>query len=61
MGISKEGIIERDAFVFGQAQEKEIPICMVLSGGYTHESHEIVSKSILNLATKNLIYGLSQP
>ena len=47
--ISKEGIIKRDELVFKFAFENKIPICMVLSGGYSKESHEIVSKSIENL------------
>jgi histone deacetylase 11 len=33
--ITKEGIIERDRYVFEQARKKNIPIVMILSGGYT--------------------------
>lgn len=49
MAVSKEGIIERDTFVFAQAVTHSIPILMVLSGGYTQKSAEIVSESVENL------------
>lgn len=49
--ISTEGIIQRDAFMFGQALAHDIPLLMVLSGGYTKESATIISKSITNLLT----------
>lgn len=55
MAVTREGIIERDAFVFGQALENKIPIAMTLSGGYTKESAGIIGGSITNLINK---YGL---
>ncbi len=54
MGISKDGIKQRDEFVFSQALSRNIPIVMVLSGGYTKESAGIISRSIENLI-KNVI------
>jgi len=51
MHITREGIIQRDAFVFGQSRENAIPILMVLSGGYTPESAEIIGASIKNIIT----------
>ncbi len=51
MNISKQGIIERDAFVFGEAFKRNIPITMVLSGGYTKQSAGVISKSVENLLT----------
>lgn len=54
MKLSREGIIERDFFVFSQAIKQEIPILMVLSGGYSKASAEIVADSI-----ENIIKGLS--
>jgi histone deacetylase 11 len=44
--ISKKGVKDRDAFVFQTAINNHIPILMVLSGGYTPESVEIISESI---------------
>lgn len=52
MNISAQGIIERDLFVFTQAKKHNIPILMVLSGGYSRESASIVSESITNLLKK---------
>lgn len=46
MSLTKECIIQRDIFVFQQAQERKIPILMVLSGGYTGESAHIIASSL---------------
>jgi histone deacetylase 11 len=54
LDITMQGIIDRDEFVFSQARDKNIPIAMVLSGGYTKESSTIISKSIENLLKKVL-------
>lgn len=53
--ISKKGIIKRDEIVFKEAMKRKVPIIMVLSGGYTQESGEIVADSIINLADKGII------
>ena len=55
MKLTKEGIIERDEFVFEQAKTNEIPICMTLSGGYTKRSAQIIGESIVNLFNKDLL------
>ncbi len=52
MSVSEKGIIERDEFVFGIAALKNIPIAMVLSGGYTKQGTTIICKSIKNLLVK---------
>lgn len=46
MGISEQGIIHRDALVFHQARANNIPIVMVLSGGYTKQSASVIAHSI---------------
>jgi len=51
MKVTKQGIIDRDAHVFNLAKEKNIPIVMMLSGGYTSESAGIISDSIENIMT----------
>lgn len=56
MSLTKEGIIERDEFVFTQAQKHGIPIMMTLSGGYSKESASIIGASITNILQKN--YGI---
>lgn len=49
MKVSAGGIIKRDAMVFQEALVRSIPIVMLLSGGYTDESNEVISASIDNL------------
>ncbi len=49
MRISKEAIIERDELVFKSARSENIPVLMVLSGGYSSASYEIIGESIVNL------------
>jgi histone deacetylase 11 len=46
LSVSEEGIIERDNYVFDEAMERNIPILMVLSGGYHKNSGRIIAKSI---------------
>jgi len=53
--ISKEGIIKRDEIVFQEAIKRKVPVIMLLSGGYTQESGEIVADSIINLIDKGII------
>jgi histone deacetylase 11 len=49
MGITAEGIVERDELVFKSALERNIPILMLLSGGYTRGSAKIIGRSIENI------------
>ena len=44
--ISKEGVLERDKFVFNSLVELGIPFVMVLAGGYTKESYKLVAESV---------------
>lgn len=46
LAVTEQGIIDRDNYVFDKALENEIPILMVLSGGYHMKSGEIIAKSI---------------
>ena len=46
MKITAQGIMGRDAFVWTQAFAHKIPILMVLSGGYSAESAQIVGTSV---------------
>jgi histone deacetylase 11 len=62
MKISKAGIIERDFFVFSQAQHHHVPLLMVLSGGYSTESADIVGTSIEHIIkTLKLVDVTQQP
>ena len=52
LAISPEGIIKRDEMVFRLAIEKQIPIVMLLGGGYQQSNAHIIAQSILNLRDK---------
>lgn len=52
--VTRNGIIERDRFVWTQARHHEIPIAMVLSGGYTNDSAGIIGESLENIL-KNVV------
>ena len=54
--VTKEGIITRDEVVFNLCKQRNIPIVMVLSGGYTLQSAEIITTSLKNLHNKQLIH-----
>jgi histone deacetylase 11 len=55
LSISAAGITARDELVFRTARNAGIPILMVLSGGYTQESHRLIADSILNLSKQGLL------
>ena len=46
LSVSAQAIIERDRFVFQQAKGHDCAVLMLLAGGYTPESWEIISHSI---------------
>lgn len=49
LSVTEEGIITRDECVFRNAIDHNIPILMVLSGGYHKKSGNIIAHSINNL------------
>lgn len=53
--LSREAIIERDAFVFESAKQHGVPVAMVMSGGYTKDTAGIIADSIANLFETGLI------
>lgn len=55
LSVSAEGVIKRDEMVFRAAKAAGIPLLMVLSGGYTPQSHKLISDSILNLSRQGLL------
>ncbi|XP_067929342.1 histone deacetylase 11-like [Watersipora subatra] len=58
LNVSPQGIMQRDELVFRKAKELNIPIFMVLSGGYLTEAAKVVADSILNLREKGLISAI---
>ena len=52
LGLSKEGILERDYLVWKYAHDNHIPLVMTLSGGYTRPKEEgaaLICESITNV------------
>ena len=50
--ISKQGILERDKFVFDSLISYNIPCAMVLAGGYTKESYKLITNSVYYILTE---------
>ncbi|XP_037945645.1 histone deacetylase 11-like [Teleopsis dalmanni] len=55
LDITPDGVIERDEYVFSTCREHNIPIVMLLSGGYLKSSAKVIADSILNLKAKGLL------
>ena len=51
MGVSEQGVLARDRRVFDWAAHRGVPICMLLSGGYTQRSAAVIVESIKSLLT----------
>lgn len=49
LNISAATILERDLFVVGELRRRGVPTIMVLSGGYTKQSYQIVADSVIGL------------
>lgn len=49
LSISKDGVLKRDERVFRYAQDNNVPIVMLLAGGYQKNNAGIISESILRL------------
>ncbi|WP_339377582.1 histone deacetylase family protein [Calothrix sp. NIES-2100] len=49
LSISKQGVLKRDKFVLNSLINLDIPCAMVLGGGYTKESYELVADSIYDI------------
>lgn len=50
LNISPEAILKRDLLVVEELRRRGIPTLMVLSGGYTRSSYELVADSVTELA-----------
>lgn len=49
LSIPAATIRERDLYVVGELRKRGIPTVMVLSGGYTRQSHQLVADSVIPL------------
>ena len=41
--LTKEGLLERDRFVFSCARERRVPIAVTLGGGYAFDTDDTVA------------------
>jgi histone deacetylase 11 len=53
LAVSAEGVLERDLFVVRELRKREIPTLMLLSGGYTRTSYDLVTSSIVALVKEH--------
>ncbi len=49
MELSEEAVVRRDEAVFAAALERQIPLMMVLSGGYQRSNAGVIARSLQNL------------
>lgn len=47
--ISAETILQRDKYVVSELRKRQLPTVMVLSGGYTRQSYQLVAASVIDL------------
>lgn len=46
LNLSAEDILQRDEFVMEELRRRQLPAVMLLSGGYTSESHRLIATSV---------------
>lgn len=54
LNISAATIHERDLFVVAELRKRSIPTIMVLSGGYTNQSYNLVADSVIGILEMDL-------
>jgi histone deacetylase 11 len=47
--LSAADVLARDLYVIEQLRARGIPVVMLLSGGYSHESHRLVANTVVEL------------
>ena len=57
LNISAATIRDRDLFVVGELRRRGIPTVMVLSGGYTKQSYQLVADSVVGLIEMEMAIG----
>ena len=53
LNLSAATILKRDLMVVSELRKRNIPTVMVLSGGYTRESYQLVADSVLGLVEQH--------
>lgn len=57
LNLSAAEVLVRDLYVIEQLRARSIPVVMLLSGGYSHESHRLVANTVVELLRR---YGPDQ-
>jgi histone deacetylase 11 len=57
LSISAQAIRERDLYTVGELRRRGIPTVMVLSGGYTRQSYQLVADSVIALIEMEMSPG----
>jgi histone deacetylase 11 len=52
LNVTAEHILERDMFVIEQLRDRKIPVMMVLSGGYSRQSYQLVFATVSELVKR---------
>jgi len=55
LGVGPAGILERDLLVVQELRQRGIPTVMVLSGGYTRLSYQLVADSVIELLEREAV------
>lgn len=46
LSLTEDEVLERDRFVFGQVLARKLPTVMLLSGGYSRQSHRLIANTV---------------
>ena len=49
LSLSEDDILQRDLFVVNEFQRRQIPFVMLLSGGYSRQSYQLVANTVAKL------------
>lgn len=52
LGVSADGVLQRDLFVVEELRRRQIPTLMLASGGYTRQSHVLMARSVVELVRR---------
>ena len=56
LDISADGIVKRDEMVSAAARQAQVPLVMLLSGGYQKSNAAVITRSLLNLRDKFKVF-----
>ncbi len=49
LGLTDQGILDRDLMVVEELRRREIPTVMLTSGGYTRKSYQLIASSVIRI------------